>query len=105
MHLLRTPATTAHPAAAAMARQFQAAAEADPPCYCPTRLLASFALLMAGHGLCVNTEMMLGDRSYAHRQLERARSLDDAELAAVAARLVAYFDDQRQGGRPVAGTA
>src|SRR5690606_24021214 len=31
------------------------------PRYCPTGLLAGFALLMAGHGRCVNTDMMLGD--------------------------------------------
>jgi len=41
----------------------------DTPRYCPTGLLASFALLMAGHGRCVKTDMMLGDREYAMWQL------------------------------------
>jgi hypothetical protein len=66
------------------------------PRYCPTALLASFALLMAGHGRCVNTDMMLGDREYAMWQLACARTMDDAELSAVAARLFAYFDDRKQ---------
>lgn len=63
--------------------------------YCPTRLLSAFALLMAGHGRCVNTTMMLGDREYAMWQLARAHTLDDPELREVAARLFAYFDDPR----------
>jgi hypothetical protein len=63
--------------------------------YCPTRLLSAFALLMAGHGRCINTSMMLGDREYAMWQLARAHTLADAELREVAARLFAYFDDER----------
>ena len=63
--------------------------------YCPTRLLSAFALLMAGHGRCINTTMMLGDREYAMWQLARAHTLDDVELREVAARLFAYFDDPR----------
>lgn len=63
-------------------------------CYCPSRQLASFALLMAGHGRCVNMGMMLGDREYAMAQLESARSFDDAELGEVATGLVTYFDGQ-----------
>ena len=73
--------------------------------YCPTRLLASFALLMAGHGRCVNTDMMLGDREYAMWQLACARALDDPELSAVAARLFAYFDDPQHSAMPIMGTA
>lgn len=61
--------------------------------YCPTRLLSAFALLMAGHGRCVCTSMMLGDREYAMWQLARAHTLGDAELREVAARLFAYFDE------------
>jgi hypothetical protein len=75
------------------------------PRYCPTRLLASFALLMAGRGRSVNTDMMLGDREYAMWQLAAARALDDDELAAVTARLAAYFDDAQHTGTPVTGTA
>lgn len=75
------------------------------PRYCPTGLLAGFALLMAGHGRCVNTDMMLGDREYALWQLACARATDDAELAGVAARLFAYFDDPQQLAVPVLGTA
>ncbi|HEY8360527.1 MAG TPA: hypothetical protein VIL30_23985 [Ramlibacter sp.] len=63
------------------------------PRYCPTPLLASFALLMAGHGRCVNTDMMLGDREYAMWQLACARAMDDRELSLVAVRLFGYFDD------------
>ncbi|HWI80809.1 hypothetical protein [Ramlibacter sp.] len=63
--------------------------------YCPTRLLAAFALLMAGHGRCVSTSMMLGDREYAMWQLARAHTLHDPELREVAARLFAYFDDSQ----------
>ena len=75
------------------------------PRYCPTELLASFALLMAGHGRCVNTDMMLGDREYAMWQLACARATDDPELASIAARLFAYFDDPQHSGMAVLGTA
>lgn len=63
--------------------------------YCPTRLLAAFALLMAGHGRCINTSMMLGDREYAMWQLARAHTVSDPEVRELAARLFAYFDDER----------
>jgi hypothetical protein len=63
--------------------------------YCPTRLLSAFALLMAGHGRCINTTMMLGDREYAMWQLARAHTLGDPEVRELAARLFAYFDDER----------
>ena len=77
----------------------------DSPHYCPTRLLASFALLMAGHGRCVNTDMMLGDREYAMWQLACARAMDDEELAAIAGLLFGYFDDPQHTGMAVLGTA
>ena len=61
--------------------------------YCPIEQLASFALLMAGHGHCVSTDMMLGDRDYAIAQLACARAIaHDFELARVATRLAAYFE-------------
>ncbi len=63
--------------------------------YCPTRLLSAFALIMAGHGRCINTTMMLGDREYAMWQLARAHTLGDPEVREIAARLFAYFDDER----------
>lgn len=66
-------------------------------CYCPAGLLAAFTLLMAGHGRCVSTSMMLGDREYAMWQLARAHTLGDRELREAAARLFAYFDDERAG--------
>ena len=72
------------------------------PSYCPTRLLASFALLMAGHGRCVNTDMMLGDRDYAQWQLACARETEDPELTEVAEHLAEYFAD---AALPVLGTA
>jgi hypothetical protein len=77
----------------------------ESPRYCPTTLLASFALLMAGRGRCVNTDMMLGDREYAMWQLACARASDDSELAAIASRLFAYFDDPQHTGMAVMGTA
>jgi hypothetical protein len=67
---------------------------ADEARYCPMHLLDAFALLMAGHGRCVCTSMMLGDREYAMWQLARAHTLGDAELREVAAKLFAYFDDE-----------
>ena len=75
------------------------------PRYCPIELLARFALLMAGRGRCVHTDVMLGDREYAMWQLACARATDDPELAAVAARLFAYFDDPQHSGIAVMGTA
>jgi hypothetical protein len=77
----------------------------ETPRYCPTTLLASFALLMAGHGRCVHTDMMLGDREYAMWQLACARATDDPELEAITTRLFAYFDDPQHSGMPVLGTA
>ncbi|KQT09560.1 hypothetical protein [Ramlibacter sp. Leaf400] len=61
--------------------------------YCPTELLATFTLLMAGHGRCVSSSMMLGDREYAMWQLARAQTVADEELRRTAVRLFAYFDD------------
>ncbi len=59
--------------------------------YCPAELLGQFALLMAGHGRCISTAMMLGDREYAMWQIGCARTMEDPELAAVASRLFAYY--------------
>lgn len=78
---------------------------AEPPRYCPTEMLACFALLMAGHGRCVHTDMMLGDREYAMWQLACARATDDPELVALADRLFGYFDDPQHTGLPILGTA
>jgi hypothetical protein len=75
------------------------------PRYCPTELLARFALLMAGHGRCVHTAMMLGDREYAMWQVACAKAMDDAELDAIATRLFGYFDDPEHAALPVLGTA
>jgi hypothetical protein len=79
--------------------------QARSPRYCPMGLLAGFALLMAGHGRCVNTDMMLGDCEYAVWQLACARAMDDAELVEVATRLFGYFDDPQHSALPVLGTA
>ncbi|MBE7369363.1 hypothetical protein [Ramlibacter pallidus] len=102
-----TPA--AHATAAAGLASLEASdallAPSSSPRYCPTGLLAGFALLMAGHGRCVNTDMMLGDREYAMWQLACARAMDDDELSQVATRLFSYFDDARQPSLPVMGTA
>src|SRR5881398_403113 len=77
----------------------------DSPRYCPTALLAGFALLMAGHGRCVNTDMMLGDSEYAIWQLSCAKAMDDAELSEVTMRLYGYFDDSQHSSTPILGTA
>lgn len=104
--------THARPAAAAAPAAGLASLEASDdlqlpgsPRYCPTGMLASFALLMAGHGRCVNTDMMLGDREYAMWQLACARAMDDGELASLATRLFSYFDDPQHSGIAVMGTA
>lgn len=76
-----------------------------PARYCPTGLLARFTLLMAGHGRCVSSAMMLGDREYALWQLARAQAMADEELGKVAARLFAWLDEPgaraRASGRGV----
>jgi hypothetical protein len=66
--------------------------------YCPTQLLGTFTLLMAGQGRCVSSAMMLGDREYAMWQLARAHTMADEQLRAVAVRLFGYFDDPRGWG-------
>lgn len=75
--------------------EFEAAGAAR---YCPTELLSRFTLLMAGHGRCVSSAMMLGDKEYAMWQLARAQTLPDEELKQAAARLFAYFDHPRGWG-------
>ena len=72
--------------------------ELDASRYCPTELLGSFTLLMAGHGRCVSSDMMLGDREYAMWQLARAHTMADDQLRAIAVRLFSYFDDPRGWG-------
>ena len=66
--------------------------------YCPTDLLGTFTLLMAGQGRCVSADMMLGDREYAMWQLARAHTMADDQLRGVAVRLFSYFDDPRGWG-------
>ena len=68
---------------------------AQPQRYCPVELLDTFTLLMAGHGRCVSSAMMLGDREYAAWQLARAQAMSDEDLRLVAGRLFAWLD---QGG-------
>lgn len=102
-HLQQAPGVAETPSASLDASDdYQ---EEAAPRYCPTTLLASFALLMAGHGRCVNTDMMLGDREYAMWQLACASATDDPELVAIARRLFAYFDDAQHSGMVVLGTA
>ena len=93
------------PAGSALEGSDDLGAHEGTPRYCPMELLASFALLMAGHGRCVNTDMMLGDREYAMWQLACAHATDDAELDAIALRLAKYFDDPQHSAVPVLGTA
>jgi hypothetical protein len=72
--------------------------ELDASRYCPTDLLGTFTLLMAGQGRCVSADMMLGDREYAMWQLARAHTMADTQLRAVAVRLFSYFSDRRGWG-------
>ena len=72
--------------------------EMDAARYCPTELLGTFTLLMAGAGRVVSADMMLGDREYAMWQLARAHTMADDQLRAVAVRLFSYFDDPRGWG-------
>ena len=99
MHVLsaeRAPASDATPDTSLEAcDEFESHGAA---CYCPSQLLGTFTLLMAGHGRCVSSAMMLGDKEYAMWQLARAQTLADEELRQVAARLFAYFDDARGWG-------
>jgi hypothetical protein len=62
--------------------------------YCPVQLLNQFTLLMAGHGRCINTAMMLADREYAMWQLARAYATDDRDLRALASRLFPWLDER-----------
>ncbi|MBC7470066.1 MAG: hypothetical protein H7322_12140 [Ramlibacter sp.] len=75
--------------------------EPDASRYCPTELLGTFALLMAGHGRCASADMMLGDREYAMWQLARAHTMADDHLRSIAVLLFAYFDDPRGWGAAV----
>lgn len=77
--------------------------ELDALRYCPTELLGTFTLLMAGQGRCVSADMMLGDREYAMWQLARAHTVADIQLRAVAVRLFSYFDDPRGWGAALRG--
>ena len=105
-HLHATPidATVGADAIAPLEASDDFEADASPR-YCPTGLLQDFALLMAGRGRCVNTDMMLGDLEYAMWQLACARASDDPQLVALATRLFFYFDDPLHGELPVLGTA
>lgn len=97
--------TSASPGGSSLEASDEFEESAGTPRYCPTEMLASFALLMAGHGRCVNTDMMLGDREYAMWQLACAKATDDPELCDVATRLFGYFDDPQHSGVVVLGTA
>ncbi len=66
--------------------------------YCPTELLGTFTLLMAGQGRRVSSDMMLSDREYAMWQLARAHSMADDQLRSIAVRLFSCFDDPRGWG-------
>ncbi len=97
---------TAHTPAAATALDHALSLDAsdeglapfDTQHYCPTGLLGTFTLLMAGQGRSVSAAMMLGDREYAMWQLARAHATSDDALRAVAVRLFQYFDDPRGWG-------
>ncbi|WP_332813441.1 hypothetical protein [Ramlibacter sp.] len=97
MTLARTDVAQAEPAFEARSTSLEASDDFDSPAaparYCPVELLDSFTLLMAGHGRCVSSAMMLGDREYAVWQLARAQALSDEALGRVAARLFAWLEE------------
>lgn len=94
-HAVDTPQTT-RPTSIDASDDFDSPFDAQR--YCPTELLGTFTLLMAGQGRCVSAAMMLGDREYAMWQLARAHTMNDDALRAVAVRLFSYFDDPRGWG-------
>ena len=57
-------------------------------CYWNPDLLASFTLLMSGHGAPVCASMMLGDADYAREQLRLACTLDDRMLQQTAVEML-----------------
>lgn len=98
MNPARLAQTDAEAGIIEQAPSLEASDEFDPPRptgYCPTELLGTFTLLMAGHGRCVRSAMMLGDREYAMWQLARAQAFADEDLRRVAAKLFAYLDEPR----------
>ncbi len=102
----RNDVAQAESAIEARSTSLEASDEFDPPAaparYCPVELLDTFTLLMAGHGRCVSSAMMLGDREYAVWQLARAQAMSDEALCLVAARLFAWLDQAgpRAGALP-----
>lgn len=70
--------------------------------YWPCDVLNAFILKMAANGRCVNAAMMLGHRTYALAQIAAAHAVGDEALAALAARLQAFFDAHPEGGPAVA---
>ncbi len=62
-------------------------------CYWPAETLDAFLLQMAARGHCISAAMMLGDRTYALQQIERARALPGCALQALVQELSEYFED------------
>lgn len=60
--------------------------------YWPCDKLNAFTLRMAAHGHCVNADMMLGHRPYAHERLAAAGQIDDEDLRELAQQLQNFFD-------------
>jgi hypothetical protein len=60
--------------------------------YWPCELLHAFTLQMAARGLCVSTDMMLGDHVYAREQLAIAHSCGDGRLRDLAVQLFSFFE-------------
>jgi hypothetical protein len=60
--------------------------------YWPCELLRAFTLQMAAQGHCVNSDMMLGDASYARERLAVAHSSGDERLRELAVQLFSFFD-------------
>ncbi|MDA8444660.1 hypothetical protein [Paracidovorax valerianellae] len=61
--------------------------------YWPAETLDAFLLQMAARGHCISAAMMLGDRSYALQQIERARAMPGCALQALVQELSEYFED------------
>ncbi len=69
--------------------------------YWPCELLHAFTLQMAAQGLCVSTDMMLGDHGYARERLSAAHSCGDARLRDLSVQLFAFFEARTPASNPL----
>ena len=94
--LARTPSPSVLPSPSAQAARALSWRPADNQGhYWPCELLHAFTLQMAKQGLCVSTDMMLGDTTYAQERLSAAHSCGDERLRDLAVQLFGFFEARR----------